>query len=216
MPLVACPQGQRSTIDNSTKIILDLCRGTGAWSKPYRDAGYDVRVLDIKEGCDVRLLQFSKNVYGILAEPPCTVFSLAGNRWPRTRFELRDALSIVDACLRIIAACKPKFWALENPVEKLAHYLGQPRLIFNPCDFSEPYTKKTALWGEFNFPKLRPVVPTDGSRMHWKNSRSQKTRNYSRAVRQGVHECEPMNGTILIVSVNAIMGKLKPICTVDN
>lgn len=25
------------------KIILDLCGGTGSWSKPYRDAGYDVR-----------------------------------------------------------------------------------------------------------------------------------------------------------------------------
>ena len=26
------------------KIILDLCGGTGAWSKPYKDAGYDVRL----------------------------------------------------------------------------------------------------------------------------------------------------------------------------
>jgi len=24
------------------KIILDLCGDTGAWSKPYADAGYDV------------------------------------------------------------------------------------------------------------------------------------------------------------------------------
>ena len=31
------------TVDNSKKIILDLCGGTGAWSKPYKDAGYDVR-----------------------------------------------------------------------------------------------------------------------------------------------------------------------------
>jgi hypothetical protein len=27
------------------KIILDLCGGTGAWSKPYRDAGYTVIVV---------------------------------------------------------------------------------------------------------------------------------------------------------------------------
>lgn len=30
-----------------TKIILDLCGGTGSWSKPYRDAGYDVRVITL-------------------------------------------------------------------------------------------------------------------------------------------------------------------------
>jgi len=29
------------------KIILDLCGGTGSWSKPYRDNGYDVRVITL-------------------------------------------------------------------------------------------------------------------------------------------------------------------------
>jgi ubiquinone/menaquinone biosynthesis C-methylase UbiE len=31
---------------NRGKVILDLCGGSGAWSKPYKDAGYDVRVLE--------------------------------------------------------------------------------------------------------------------------------------------------------------------------
>jgi hypothetical protein len=34
---------------NSDKIILDLCGGTGSWSKPYRDAGYDVRLITLPE-----------------------------------------------------------------------------------------------------------------------------------------------------------------------
>lgn len=29
-------------MDNSDKIILDLCGGTGSWSRPYKEAGYDV------------------------------------------------------------------------------------------------------------------------------------------------------------------------------
>lgn len=156
------------TIENKRKLILDLCGGTGAWSKPYKDAGYDVQVIDIAKGCDVRWLEFPKDVYGILAAPPCTVFSLAGNRWSRTEQNILDALSVVDACLRIIATCKPKFWVLENPVGKLKRYLGPPRLIFNPCDFGDLYTKRTMLWGDFNFPKLRPVFPSEGSRMHAK------------------------------------------------
>ena len=41
-----------SNIDERTgkpKIILDLCGGTGSWSKPYKEAGYDVRVINIPE-----------------------------------------------------------------------------------------------------------------------------------------------------------------------
>jgi len=32
-----------------SKIILDLCGGTGAWSAPYKEAGYDVRVITLPE-----------------------------------------------------------------------------------------------------------------------------------------------------------------------
>ena len=39
---------------NRDKIILDICGGTGAWSKPYKEAGYDVRVITLPE-FDVRL-----------------------------------------------------------------------------------------------------------------------------------------------------------------
>lgn len=29
--------------DNKDKIILDLCGGTGAWSKPYKKADFEVK-----------------------------------------------------------------------------------------------------------------------------------------------------------------------------
>jgi len=35
------------------KTILDLCGGTGAWSKPYKDAGYHVINVTLPE-YDVR------------------------------------------------------------------------------------------------------------------------------------------------------------------
>lgn len=34
---------------NKSKIILDLCGGTGSWSAPYRENGYDVRVITLPE-----------------------------------------------------------------------------------------------------------------------------------------------------------------------
>lgn len=142
-----------------TKHILDLCAGSGAWSKPYSDvSGYTVHRIDIEKGLDVRLILAPKfPVYGILAAPPCTMFSNAGNRWKRSEANYLEAISVVDACLRLIVITKPRFWALENPIGKLTYFLGQPRYRFHPCYFGHPYTKQTLLWGEFNIPKEQRV-----------------------------------------------------------
>src|SRR3990167_7592680 len=78
---------------NKNKVILDLCGGTGSWSRPYKEAGYDVRVLTLPD-FDVLETQFvdgilhfrgeaetmvieTENIYGIFAAPPCTEFSKA-------------------------------------------------------------------------------------------------------------------------------------------
>lgn len=145
-----------------TKIIYDLCGGTGSWSKPYKDAGYDVRLIDIENGEDVRLLEVpTVKVHGILAAPPCTYFCrMRMCRGRPTDEEFIGALSIVDACMRIISVCKPEWWALENPLGYLKNWLGEPKLKFNPCDYGDPWTKKTWVWGDFNRPmKMSPVKP---------------------------------------------------------
>ena len=132
------------------KINLDLCGGTGSWSKPYAEAGYDVRIITWPE--EVRLYNPPENVYGILAAPPCTVFSLAGNWVKRSEKEMLEAMSVVDACLRIILKANPKFWALENPAGKLKNWIGEPVMRFDPWEFGDGTFKKTALWGKFNQP----------------------------------------------------------------
>ena len=147
------------------KVILDLCGGTGAWSKPYKDAGYDVRVITLPE-YDVRNYIPPENVYGILAAPPCTMFSLARTR-AKTKRDFEGGMIIVKACLHIIWECryKPKyrkdgalkFWVLENPMGFLRQFLGYPVMTFDPCDFGACYTKKTDLWGYFNKPKKNPI-----------------------------------------------------------
>ena len=152
------------------KTILDLCGGTGAWSKPYKDAGYYIMKVDILDSFDVRLhKQMNIKVRGILAAPPCTHLAGSGARWWEGKGEeaLLESLSIVDACLRAVVIYDPVFWALENPVGRLVHYLGKPKMYFNPCDYGDPYTKKTCLWGNFNEPAKNPVEPTEGSKMHF-------------------------------------------------
>ena len=143
-------------------VILDLCGGSGSWSMPYREAGYDVRVVDpLVDGTDVRLMKHpGEPVHGILAAPPCEVFAVSGNRWQRSEQQVLDALSVVDACFRLVVVCRPRWWALENPVGKLRRYLGVPTMIYDPCDFGDPWTKRTCLWGEFELPSPNPVEPT--------------------------------------------------------
>ena len=144
------------------RIILDLCGGTGAWSRPYSEAGYDVRNITLPE-FDVRAYAPPKNVYGILAAPPCTMFSLARTTASTPR-NFNEGMEIVEACLRIIWSCRKKqklaFWALENPMGYLRQFLGKPPFVFNPSDFGDTWTKKTDLWGYFNFPKKNPITLT--------------------------------------------------------
>ena len=141
------------------KIILDLCGGTGNWSKPYKEAGYDVKVITLPE-YDLftynEYLNFIDNVYGILAAPTCTHFSLARTT-AKTPRDLKEAMKLVRRCLDIIENCRIngnlKFWALENPVGYLRQLIGKPPLTFNPNDYGANYTKKTDLWGYYNMPK---------------------------------------------------------------
>lgn len=136
-------------------VILDLCGGTGAWSAPYREAGYDVRIVTWPD--DVRLLthdDIPRDVHGVLAAPPCTVFSYARNRYPPSDGELVAALGVVDACLRVVTISRPKWWALENPVNKLRRWLGKPMFRFRQWEYGDPAEKPTALWGDFQVPMM--------------------------------------------------------------
>lgn len=136
---------------NSDKIILDLCGGTGSWSRPYREAGYDVRVITLPE-YDVRTYQPPKNVYGILAAPPCTEFSVLNCKAEARKRDEAAGMEIVNACLRIIEQCKPKWWAMENPRGYLRKHIGNPALTFQPWEYGDPWTKATDIWGSYNVP----------------------------------------------------------------
>lgn len=148
------------------KIILDLCGGTGAWSKPYTDESYDVRNITLPE-YDIKDYKPPDDVSGILAAPPCEQFSFAKTTGkPR---DLKRGMDIVIACLRIIWECqyetetpyakktKLKFWAMENPNGLLKRFMGKPVFEFNPYDFGDEYQKQTFLWGWFNIPKKCPI-----------------------------------------------------------
>lgn len=162
-------------------IVLDLCGANGNWSEPYRNNGFDVRIITLPD-FDILYTQFFKDymifrqlkhhnktcliihyvdVFGILAAPVCTHFSFARTR-AKTPRDFRHAMKLVIGCLQIIWECRyrgtPAFWCLENPCGYLRQFLGKPVFTFHPCDFGDPWTKKTDLWGYFNIPKKNNIL----------------------------------------------------------
>ena len=149
-------------MENKDKIILHLCADIGSDSKPYRDAGYKVILV----GSDIGIENFNPdmNVYGIIANPPCTHFSIARHSNAKVKRDLMEGMRLVKECQRIIWECASrvrgnniksdlKFWVIENPATgALKYFLGKPNYIYCPSEFGAPFTKKTALWGYFNHP----------------------------------------------------------------
>lgn len=135
------------------KIILHLCADTGSDSKPYKDNGYEVILV----GKDLGVENYHppKNVYGIFANPVCTEFSTARSTGKARNPE--KGMEIVKECQRIIAeAGDVKFWVIENPATgRLKDFLGEPVMTYEPWHFGSPWTKKTALWGNFNKPERK-------------------------------------------------------------
>jgi hypothetical protein len=157
--------------------VLSLFDHSGAWSGPWREAGYPVVRVDLQDGLDVMdidrtWLDELCPIYAILAAPPCTHFAVSGARW----FAQKDAdgltrqmIRLVTKTLAIIRYVDPVIWCLENPVGRMGRLVQQlpakPRMYFNPADYaaladdpdSEQYTKKTGLWGRFIKPDAKTI-----------------------------------------------------------
>lgn len=136
------------------KIILHLCADTGSDTFPYQsDSDYEVRLV----GSDIGVENYhvTEPIYGIVANPVCTEFSTARSNGKARNPE--EGMFLVKECQRIIEEAKSygslEFWVIENPAKGvLKNYLGDPTFQYEPWWFGSPWTKRTALWGEFNIP----------------------------------------------------------------
>jgi len=154
-----------------SKIILHLCADTGSDTKPYDD---DPEYEVIKVGADIGVENFKPpyGVYGIIANPVCLEFSTARSNGKARNPD--EGMKLVKECVRIIRTVQEfgdgglKFWVIENPAKGvLKDYLGKPTYMYEPWWYGSPWTKKTALWGEFNIPprkytKWEDVLKIDG------------------------------------------------------
>jgi len=161
-------------------VILDLCGGSGSWSRPYVETGYRVVLVDPNPSPDVfgydvvplSVRDFDprtvgETIHGVLAAPPCTEFSGSGARWWKHKSPalLEEAIAVVESCLSIINEVSPRWWCLENPVGRLPDFIGPWVETFQPWEFGDPYTKRTCLWGSYKSLVKSPVEPTEGGKI---------------------------------------------------
>lgn len=141
----------------SVKTILHLCADTGSDTIPYQiDPRYEV----IKIGADIGVENYTPDrpIWGVMANPVCTQFSSVRRGKPGTNYphvsDPDKGMEMVRECQRIIREANPRWWAIENPaMGSLRNYLGKPNFVYQPWQFGSPWTKATALWGNFNHPE---------------------------------------------------------------
>lgn len=132
------------------KLILHLCADLGSDSLFYQnDSRYEVVMI----GKDIGVENYHppKSVYGIIANPVCTELSTI-NGFDKSN-DIQKGMILVNHCWRIIKEANPYFSVMENPYNgRLKEVLGNPPYIYQPWEFGSPWTKKTALWGNFKHP----------------------------------------------------------------
>lgn len=147
-------------------------RGHYALSSDFLDTEidgnhYKGNVLDIiNEGWDL-----------VIAHPPCTYLTVAGNRWYHDKPDLINqaknfVLKLYDSVDKI---------CIENPISRLSTLWRKPDQIIQPWQFGHGETKATCLWLK-NLPKLIPTNIVEGRkpRVHYEPPSSERSKNRSR------------------------------------
>jgi len=141
--------------------VLDLFAGLGGFSQAFEASDrWNVTTVDIEERFETDIQADVLDLRPgdlpdadvILASPPCTFFSTAGNHdsWDGERptsAGARESIALVYHTLGLIHAINPDYWLLENPRGRLRWFLGKPTGTVTYCQYGTEYMKPTDLWG---------------------------------------------------------------------
>lgn len=187
-------------------IVLSLFDYSTNMVRPWAEAGYRCVCVDIQhseksepeenvERVKADILDYLPprgRIAAVFAFPPCTHLAVSGARWFRGKGLglLSDSIRLFHATAKICEWSEAPY-LIENPVSTISSYWRPPDHTFDPCDYGDPYTKKTCLWtgGGFVMPPKQRIEPTEGSKMHLippgpdrANQRSETPMGFARAV----------------------------------
>jgi len=154
--------------------ILVACEYSGRVREAFRKLGHDAWSCDLLPADDNSPYHYQGDVITLLglggkwdmmiAHPPCTYLSGAGNRWfneerygekaVQRKILRQEAVEFVRA---LYEAPVPMI-AIENPIGYLSKNFRKPDQIIQPYQFGEPHVKPTCLWLK-GLPLLVPTTP---------------------------------------------------------
>jgi hypothetical protein len=195
------------------KIVLSLFDLTTNIVRPWAEAGYLCYCIDLqhapgeqRDGNIVRVgadaltwwPPYGAEIVLVIGQSPCTDVAVSGARWFKRKglAALVRALALFNRAREIAEWCDAPY-LLENPVSVISSHWRKPDYVFDPCDYGDPYTKKTCLWtgNGFVMPPKSRIDPIEGSKMHRlpptldrANLRSATPMGFARAVFASNHE----------------------------
>lgn len=173
-----------------TLNVLIACEFSGAIRNEFRKLGHNAYSCDIVPSednspyhyqCDVRNVINAYEWDLLIAHPPCTYLTLAGNRWFKEEYKERyptrqqDRQEAIDFFMELYNADIPHI-AVENPIGIMSSVFRKPDQIIQPWQFGDPFQKSTCLWLK-NLPKLEHTNVVDkGEFFEWTDKKTGKTK----------------------------------------
>ena len=178
--------------------VLVACEESQTVCKAFRERGHEAYSCDIQEpsgghpewhilgdvlpllngNCEITTMDGVKHrIEGkwdlIIAHPPCTYLTLAGNKWFKPEFADRfpnrqkQRKEAVDFFMAIANADCDRI-AIENPVGVISSQWRKPDQYIEPYMFGDPEKKKTGLWLK-GLPLLKPTNIVEPVIIHCKS-----------------------------------------------
>lgn len=144
--------------------VLVACEFSGVVREAFRKRGHDAYSCDILPSLDGSMYHVEGDVTTLLEEgmdglpkewdliiahPPCTYLTVAGNRYYADRPDLYEPAR--DFAVSFFSYAEKV--CIENPVGRLSRLFRKPDQIIQPYEFGDDASKKTCLWLK-NLPPL--------------------------------------------------------------
>lgn len=178
--------------------VLIACEESQTVCKAFRERGHEAYSADIQDpsggkpewhikgdviqiingGCAFETMDGRKHCVNekwdlIIAHPPCTYLTLAGNKWFKPEFTDRfpdrqkQRNEAVEFFMAIANADCDRI-AIENPVGVMSSQWRKPDQYIEPYMFGDPEKKKTGLWLK-GLPLLKPTSIVEPVIIHCKS-----------------------------------------------